>query len=68
MGWDSVGAATMVRNLGVRATYKQSTTPRGVQKDVYTFGKDDFNLMLKTVISDRYWLDTGVFKNVVKYL
>jgi hypothetical protein len=38
------------------------------QKDVYSFGKDDFTLMLKTVTSDRYWLDTGVFKNVVKYL
>ncbi len=38
------------------------------QKDVYSFGKDDFTLMLKTVTSDRYWLDTGVFKNVTKYL
>jgi hypothetical protein len=38
------------------------------QRDVYSFGKDDFTLMLKTVTSDRYWLDTGVFKNVSKYL
>jgi hypothetical protein len=31
------------------------------QKDVYTFGPDDFRLHLKTLTGDRYWLDTGIF-------
>ncbi len=38
------------------------------QRDVYQFGKDDFQLRLKTVTADRYWLDTGVFKSILRYL
>ena len=38
------------------------------QRDVYSFGKDDFQLRLKTVAEGRYWLDTGVFKNILRYL
>ena len=38
------------------------------QKDVYTFTKNDFQLRLKTITDERYWLDTGVFKNVLRYL
>lgn len=38
------------------------------QRDVFQFGPDDFRLRLKTATTDRYWLDTGVFKNVLRYL
>jgi hypothetical protein len=38
------------------------------QRDVFQFGPDDFKLVLKTLTGDRYWLDTGVFKNVVRYV
>jgi hypothetical protein len=37
-------------------------------KGLYAFSKDDFYLKLKTLTVDRYWLDTGVFKNVLRYL
>lgn len=30
------------------------------QRDQYPFGPHDFRLRLKTAVSDRYWLDTGV--------
>ena len=38
------------------------------QKNVYSFGKEDFVVQLKTVTTDRYWLDTGVFKGLAKYI
>lgn len=38
------------------------------QKGLYAFQKEDFYLKLKTLTVDRYWLDTGVFKNVLRYL
>jgi hypothetical protein len=38
------------------------------QRGVYSFSPDDFALSLKTLTSDRYWLDTGVFKNILKYV
>ena len=38
------------------------------QKGTHTFTKDDFYLKLKTLAVDRYWLDTGVFKNILRYL
>jgi len=38
------------------------------QKNVYEFHPDDFELALKTITSDRYWLDTGVFRGVLRYL
>lgn len=38
------------------------------QRDVYHFGPGDFVLRLKTVTADRYWLDTGVFKSILRYL
>jgi hypothetical protein len=41
---------------------------KGSNKGGYPFSKDDFRLRLKTLTSDRYWLDTGVFKSVVRYL
>jgi hypothetical protein len=34
------------------------------QRNLYTYGPDDFVLALKTITTDRYWLDTGVFRNV----
>ncbi len=38
------------------------------QRDVYSFGKDDFVLALKTITTDRYWLDSGVFRNLGRYV
>jgi len=38
------------------------------QKDMFDFSPDAFRLKLKTVTTDRYWLDTGVFKNISRYL
>jgi hypothetical protein len=38
------------------------------QRDVFHFGVEDFKLRLKTVTTDRYWLDTGVLKNLGRYL
>ena len=38
------------------------------QKNVYSFGREDFVVQLKTVTSDRYWLDSGVFRNLSKYI
>jgi hypothetical protein len=38
------------------------------QRGVYQFSNDDFALSLKTLTTDRYWLDTGVFKNILKYI
>ena len=38
------------------------------QKNVYQFAPDDFVLRLKTITSDRYWLDTGVFRGILRYL
>jgi hypothetical protein len=37
------------------------------QRGVYTFGPDDFVLSLRTLTEGRYWLDTGVFKDILKY-
>jgi len=34
------------------------------QRGVHTFSPSDFVLGLKTAQTDRYWLDTGVFRNV----
>jgi hypothetical protein len=34
------------------------------QRNLYTYTPEDFVLALKTITTDRYWLDTGVFKNV----
>lgn len=34
------------------------------QRGVHTFSPNDFVLGLKTAQTDRYWLDTGVFRNV----
>ena len=31
-------------------------------------GPSDFVLKLKTLTTSRYWLDTGVFRNVSRYL
>jgi hypothetical protein len=38
------------------------------QRGVYTFGPDDFVLSLRTLTEGRYWLDTGVFKDIEKYV
>jgi hypothetical protein len=38
------------------------------QRGVYQFSNEDFELALKTLTTDRYWLDTGVFKNILKYI
>jgi hypothetical protein len=38
------------------------------QKELYQFALDDFVLALKTLTTDRYWLDTGVFRNVLRYV
>jgi hypothetical protein len=38
------------------------------QRGVYTFSPEDFVLSLRTLTTDRYWLDTGVFKNLLKYV
>ncbi len=38
------------------------------QKGGQPLTKDDFRLRLKTLTSDRYWIDTGVFKSIVRYL
>lgn len=38
------------------------------QRQVYQFGKDDFTLALKTITTDRYWLDSGVFKGAAKFV
>lgn len=38
------------------------------QKNGHPFTTADFRLRLKTLTSDRYWLDTGVFRNIVRYL
>ncbi len=38
------------------------------QRGVYTFSPEDFVLRLRTLTTDRYWLDTGVFKNLLKYV
>ena len=38
------------------------------QRGVYTFGPDDFVLSLRTLTEGRYWLDTGVFKDILKYV
>jgi hypothetical protein len=38
------------------------------QKGLYQFSPDDFVLALKTLTTDRYWLDTGVLRNVLKYV
>jgi len=43
-----------------RITVTQATSMRGL----YTYSPEDFVLALKTITQDRYWLDTGVFKNV----
>jgi len=37
------------------------------QRGVYSFEPEDFRLRLKTITADRYWLDTGVFKNISRY-
>ncbi len=37
------------------------------QRGIYDFKRDDFRLRLKTITTDRYWLDTGVFKDVVRF-
>lgn len=34
------------------------------QRGLYTYAPEDFVLALKTITSDRYWLDTGVFRGV----
>ena len=47
-----------------RITIEDVTSQRGV----YTFGPDDFVLSLRTLTEGRYWLDTGVFKDVLKYV
>ncbi len=38
------------------------------QRDLYSFGTDDFHLHLKTTNESRYWLDSGVFRAISKYL
>jgi hypothetical protein len=38
------------------------------QRDVYSFSPADFELKLKTVTAQRYWLDTGIFKSILRYL
>jgi len=38
------------------------------QRGVYTFSPEDFILSLRTLTTDRYWLDTGVFENLLKYV
>ncbi|NUO48485.1 MAG: hypothetical protein HOV80_06480 [Polyangiaceae bacterium] len=43
-------------------------TQKGGASDGRSFTKDDFRLRLKTLTSDRYWLDTGVFRSIVRYL
>ncbi len=37
------------------------------QRGGRTWSRDDFYLKLKTLTSERYWLDTGVFKNIARY-
>ncbi len=49
---------------GDRITIENVTSQRGV----YTFGPDDFVLSLRTLTEGRYWLDTGVFKDILKYV
>jgi hypothetical protein len=41
-----------------RLVVSQATSMRGL----YTYSPSDFTLGLKTITSDRYWLDTGVFR------
>jgi hypothetical protein len=43
-----------------RLVVSKATSQRGL----YTYAPEDFVLTLKTITSDRYWLDTGVFRNV----
>ncbi len=38
------------------------------QRGTHHFTAEDFVLSLKTATTDRYWLDTGVFKNVGRWL
>lgn len=38
------------------------------QKGQYSFEPTDFVLKLKTAVSDRYWLDTGVLRGSARYL
>ena len=38
------------------------------QRQVYSFGPDDFVLALKTITTDRYWLDSGVLKGAARYV
>ncbi|WP_394832144.1 virulence factor SrfB [Pendulispora rubella] len=37
-------------------------------RNVYQFSPDDFVLRLKTIVSDRYWLDTGIFRKLLDYV
>lgn len=43
-----------------RIVVTKATSMRGL----YSYAPEDFVLALKTITQDRYWLDTGVFKNV----
>jgi hypothetical protein len=36
------------------------------QRDVYSFSVDDFQLRLKTLTGERYWLDTGIFPGMTR--
>jgi len=40
----------------------------GSQRQIYSFGEGDFTLALKTITTDRYWLDSGVFKGAARYV
>ncbi|HWL88351.1 MAG TPA: virulence factor SrfB, partial [Polyangiaceae bacterium] len=37
-------------------------------RNLYQFSPDDFTLRLKTIVSDRYWLDTGIFRKLLDYV
>lgn len=37
-------------------------------RNVYQFTPDDFVLRLKTIVGDRYWLDTGIFRKLLDYV
>jgi hypothetical protein len=38
------------------------------ERDLNDYGPDDFVLRLKTATLDRYWLDTGEFRGIARYV
>ncbi len=55
---EAVPGATAAPGLSIREVTSQ--------RDVYSFSVDDFQLRLKTLTGERYWLDTGIFPGMAK--